>query len=341
MPKDAIDLKLLINKIMKGEIQVDAPLITYLDRDGIRFPVFQDSALNLLLGNEGNGKTKFITECMIQILNQIKYSEGRLWNFKILYVDTERVEPQYAATIKIIYEKSNLFSIDLCERLDLLSVSELSPSDIKGAIDCHLEKYPSQKFIIIIDHILPFVNDMNNVPEADTVERTLKEYIFRGHLIIATIHKPSNGIIKGLGHLGSALQRLASFIIEISVSEDKSGYVLKLIKSRITSIDGRELMLRRDKNGNVDSSITPFITENHVNLKSSFKEETARELLQEFIKNGMTEKKQMMAFLVQKLNLKPKSSGRYTYYDNHMAKFITFCKGGYELTDAGKALINI
>ena len=68
MPKKAIDLVALMEKIAAGEVVADKPLFKICDSVGREFFVFQNSGLNILLGLEGNGKTKFITSCANQFL---------------------------------------------------------------------------------------------------------------------------------------------------------------------------------------------------------------------------------------------------------------------------------
>jgi hypothetical protein len=86
MPKEAINLDILLSRIFKNEIISDTPLIVYKDNIGNDFPVFQSSGLNLLLGFEGNGKTKFITECICRFLDSLDDANSKFFKIKILFV---------------------------------------------------------------------------------------------------------------------------------------------------------------------------------------------------------------------------------------------------------------
>ena len=282
MPKEAIDLDLLYDRIQKGEIIMDKPLINYTDQNNQEFQVFQDSGLNILLGNEGNGKTKFLTQIIIQSLDLIKEGDPRFTGLNILYIDTERPESQYSQSIKHIYEKTKMLRNDISEHLHFLSAMDLECKTIVTSIETHLRKYPNRKFIIILDHVLHLVYDMNNTSEATDIDQFMKRMISQGHIIIGSIHKPATGLSKGLGHIGSALQRLASFILEISNNTDGNGFDVKQIKSRISGKSNKVLSLKIDSNGHIDSEEPPIIKQKQARIEKEDNTEIADEILQDF-----------------------------------------------------------
>ena len=65
MPKEAINIDILLEKVIAGKIVMDRPLVIYRDENGAEFMAFQNSGLNVLLGFEGSGKTKFLTNLII------------------------------------------------------------------------------------------------------------------------------------------------------------------------------------------------------------------------------------------------------------------------------------
>jgi len=340
MPKEAINLDLLLKRILDGEIRMDKPLLILQDVNGLTFPIFQDSGLNILLGNEGHGKTKFLTRFIYQILDLMEQNDPRLRHFKILYIDTERPESQYANSINHIFEKAKFSPDQIFKHLEFISTIDLTSVEMKDALQEHLNNNKETKYLIIIDHILPFVTDMNSINEASDIDIFLKRLISAGHLIIVSTHKPSSGYLKGLGHIGSALQRLASFILEISNNQDGDGFQVKQIKSRVSAKTNNILHLTKDESGNIDSSKTHFIKENERKEEKEQKQELANEILKEFISKGLTTKKQLFEIIQTKASISKKSSSVYKFYDDFLKDFILFENNEFSLTDLGKKMID-
>src|SRR5689334_4981367 len=111
MPKEAVNLPNLIEQLEKGLIEDHKPLLNYVDQNQKVFPVFQNSGLSVIRGHEGSGKTKFLTQVIIDLILQIK--RGELNNYKLVYCDTERPKSQYASTVSHILKKTNLDVIKL------------------------------------------------------------------------------------------------------------------------------------------------------------------------------------------------------------------------------------
>ncbi|NCT94300.1 MAG: hypothetical protein GXC72_07745 [Chitinophagaceae bacterium] len=340
MPKEAINLDLLLCKIIKGNIIMDKPLLKYFDETQQMFSVFQDSGLNILLGNEGHGKTKFLTQCIYRFLDLLKEGDPRFKDWKVLYIDTERPESQYAYSIKHIVDKAQYSPDEIFKKLEFLSVMDLSHIQMKEALHEHIEKNPDQKYLIIIDHILPFVFDMNNIAEASEIDLLLKRLISDGHLIIASIHKPSSGYLKGLGHLGSSLQRLASFILEITNNLEGNGFCIKQIKSRISARTNNILLLPKDEFGYIDTDSKPVISLAPIKSEKEDKSDLAKDILREFVDKGLTTKKQLFDIIRKRNDWTEKSSGVYKFYDDFLKKFISFEDNDSTLTDEGKKMID-
>ena len=326
MPKEAIDLDLLMKRINSGQLEIDQPLLEYRDVNDHRFWAFQNSGLNILLGFEGNGKTKYLTHLMVEVLRRIKAGDKRFKDFILLCVDMERPESQYGYSIKHVIDKSGMGLGDVAQKLHLLAVSDLDELQIKDAIECHLERYPGQKFIIIIDHILPLVIEMNDPGEASRVDLWLKRFIVQGHLIVASIHKPYGGTRKGLGHIGSSVQRLASSILEIHNTEDGRGFGLKLVKSRISPITNTELILFMDDFGYIDLGIQPVISVDLKNPPKKGKPDLADEIFLEFKACPLQTKKQLFEIIARVCEYKDGSSSTNTYYNQFLKDRVRFEK---------------
>jgi hypothetical protein len=337
MPKEAIDLNLLISKIENGEISKDLPLLTYRMSDQRDFLVFQNSGMNLLLGKEGNGKTKFLTKVMIDLLRN---KDGDAFPMeKVIYIDTERPESQYASTIQHILEHCSLSRNDFLKKFEFFSVSELMPGDIKKILKSMLQGETTKKSIIILDHILPLANNFNDVSETTMIDHLLKALIQLDNIIIASIHMPFNGLTKGLGHLGSSLGRLASFTLEIVASDDGSGFTLTRRKSRISPTKGPQLFLRLDSNGNITDEGLEII--NKPGKKTDNEEkEIIQEVLKEFINGSMTTKKQLLSIIQERKQWNSKSSSTYAYFNKHFKELILFNEDGFLFTEQGKEVLN-
>ncbi len=340
MPKEAINLKELLGKIKHGEIVEDKAILEYKDDSYRRFPVFQNSGLNILLGNEGNGKTKFLTQLIFMILNFKKSNKSASLNRKVLYIDTERPESQYAFSIEYIFKNTLMEEKSTIENLHFLSVMELNVRSIKETVDSHLKKNQHENFIIIIDHILPLVNDMNNTNEATEIDQFLKAMIAKGHIIIASIHKPYNGLAKGLGHLGSALQRLASFILEITNSIEGDGFTIKIIKSRISAKTENILFFPKDEHGNIQPNCKPIFKSKPTKAEKENNSEIAKELLKEFIEGEQKTKKQLLSNIIKRMEYTEKSSSANSFYNDYLRPLIEFDKGELLITEDGNKIIN-
>lgn len=340
MPKEAINLDLLLSRILNGEIRMDKPLLILQDDNHLTFPIFQDSGLNILLGNEGHGKTKFLTRFIYQFLDMMEEEDLRFKNFRILYIDTERPESQYANSINHIFEKANFPPNEILKRLEFISTIDLTSAEMKQALQEHLEKNKDIKYVIIIDHILPFVNDMNSINEASDIDIFLKKLISAGHLIIVSTHKPSSGYLKGLGHIGSTLQRLASFILEISNNTEGDGFQVKQIKSRVSARTNNILHLTKDEFGNIDSSRSYTIKESERKDEREQKQELAKEILKDFINKELTTKKQLFEIIQTRASISKKSSSVYKFYDDFLKDYILFENTEFSLTDLGKKIID-
>lgn len=336
MPKDAINLDVLLNRFMSGEIKMDTPLIEFKSIENDIFPVFQDSGLNVLLGSEGNGKTKFLTHCICMFLESIKADVSNFGKMKILYVDTERPESQYAYSINHIFEKTKLTPYEFFGSLDFLSVMDISHSEMINALESHLLKFPNQKYIIVIDHILNMVQDMNSTMESTQIDQFLKKLISNGHILIASIHKPNTGFLKGLGHLGATIQRLASFVIDISNNESGDGFDIKHIKSRISGKNKAILSLTKDQYGNIDNILWPKISNSSSLNKNVF---NRKYILAEFISKGCTSKSEFLELIRIYNDWSPNSSSSNTFFKTHFADLILFKKTGFNLTEAGGNLL--
>lgn len=337
MPKEAINLDLLLNRLENGEIVADSPLFTYRTLDEKDFYVFQNSGLNILLGKEGNGKTKFLTQVMIELLRKISKNQSSI--DKVIYIDTERPESQYAFTIEHLLKNCSMPRSKFLEQFSFFSVSELSPNDIKNVLRAMTDIAPARRSIIILDHILPVANDFNNVSETSSIDHLLKGLIKLGNIIIASIHMPYNGLTKGLGHLGSSIGRQASFILEICNSDDGIGFILTQRKSRISSKNNAKLFLKMDQEGNITNDGLEIINKLD-KIGGTEEKEIVVKILKEFIANSMTTKKQLLSCIQKEKKWKPGSSSAHTFYNRHFKDLLLFDKNDYQITEQGQTILN-
>jgi hypothetical protein len=341
MSKKAIDLLDLLSRIEKQNIRRDEPMMKFIDGTQNEFFAFQDSGLNLLIGHEGNGKTKFLNAAIVRLLSLAKDQNSKYASHKLLYVDTERPESQYAFSVKYIFDNCRLERSEVLDKLCLLAVSDLGPGEIKESISTHLNADSASKYIIIIDHVLPLVADMNNVAEASALDHFLKKILFQGHIFIVTIHKPANGMTKALGHAGSSLQRLSSFTLDICNTDEGDGFKLKIVKSRISAITTKELILKKDDRGDIDLAILPSIIEKGKSVpKKENEKQLAKEILTEFISSGSNSKKQLLELIKLKMGYTEGSSSAHGFYKRNYETLISFVGGEVVLTDEGKSFLD-
>lgn len=336
MPKEAIDLELLLARISKGEIVPNKPMLTYLDQEGKEFFIFQDSGVNMLLGQEGNGKTKFLTHIVIELLRQIKLDQIQI--SEVIYFDTERPESQYAFSVQHVANQCGVPAVELAKIFHFFSVAELRPDEIINTLKKQLvDKGPC---LIVLDHILPLVNDFNKVAEASKIDQLLKEIIFEGHIIISSIHMPYNNLTKGLGHLGSFLQRLASFILEIKNCDNEPAFAITQKKSRISARSNKQLIMKVDSDGNITNENLAIVSTRKAVKSRVSDEDVIKQVLRELVKTKNASKKTLFDLIAKCKRFKRDSSSMNTYYNSHMTDLITFSKDQYILSEKGKEYLN-
>jgi hypothetical protein len=225
---------------------------------------------------------------------------------------------------------------EILNSLEFLSVMDISHTEIIGAIDDHLNRCANQKYLIIIDHILNMVLDMNSTSESTQMDQFLKKLISKKNILIVSIHKPNTGYLKGLGHIGATLQRLASFILDISNNESGDGFEIKQIKSRISAKNKCVLSLTKDQYGNIDMYETPKIA---IPTVISKKVINHKKILAEFIVKGSKFKKELLELIRINNEWEIGSSSIYTCFNNHFNDLISFDKTGYILSETAINLL--
>jgi hypothetical protein len=332
-----------------GKIKKDEPLLSYRDeKNDLVFGVFQDSGLNLLIAPAGNGKTKYLTHVMVQLLSLMAIDNSKWTSHKILYVDTERPRSQYAFSVNHIFSNTKMPLGPFAEKFHLISANDLKPAGIIESLNEFFAVHRGQKFVIFIDHILPLVEDMNNTVESTNLELLVKRLLSDGHLVIASIHNPYGNLSKGIGHIGSSLQRLASNAVEIVNQDTGDGFKLKQNKSRISALSGKELLLFMDSEGYIDLGIPleirdgPAKSPKDANAQDEAQlEEDIKGIVGTFSRCYDKGKKTLLSIIASVRGFSPTSSSSNSFYKKHLAIYIDFSEdgGNGKVTPEGKTLL--
>lgn len=336
MPNKSVDVLSILKRLQAQEIMRDQPLIVYTREDGDEFTIFQSSGLNLLTGQEGNGKTKFLSLVALEILCQFSEPSSPLSGYKILYVDTERAECQFAFTIGNIFEGSEYDELGFANRFHFLSVLDLKPNEIRDSILSHLKQYHDHRFVIFVDPIIPLVHDMNSVIEASEIDSFIKSLICQSHLVVASIHKPA-GADRALGQIGSTLQRFSSSIVDISNCKERSGFNIKVVKSRISALSKLDFFIPKDVNGDIDlGSITT--AQDQYSPEDPDKIKLAKSAFELFLHSRTRSKKVLLKLIRKAFKMKDQSSNAYRVFKRYLSRFVHFNKDEAILTDEGKQI---
>jgi hypothetical protein len=219
--------------------------------------VFKNSIL-LIQGKSGVHKSRLASSLASLLVS--KDNEKSLLGFRngsatkniVIYCDTERnIKNQLPKVIQQIALDADLDYDSLKENfliLPLMNIKRNLRSSVMGLQFQEIKKMVNEKahFVVVLDIVSDLTSDFNNVTDTlvlvDDINLAINTFDVT---FIIVIHENPGSADKARGHLGTEFTNKASTTFQISESDVKEVYKLKMLKSRVTKIYD-ELLLKFD-----------------------------------------------------------------------------------------------
>ena len=132
---------------------------------------------------------------------------------RVLWVDTERIENDLFKSADRLKSRCGLDSSDISGVVDFFSFAELSAEQSINELSLLTDLVGYD--IVLIDGILDFCDDINNLEKATTLVKQLRAIAVKHKIaMVVTIH-PNKGTNVIAGHLGAMLYRFSRAVIYI------------------------------------------------------------------------------------------------------------------------------
>ncbi|MEO7046828.1 MAG: hypothetical protein ABI091_16110 [Ferruginibacter sp.] len=244
-------------KLVSEELKEPEPLLSYRGN-----PVIFKNSIVLIQGKTGVHKSRLTSSLTTLLISDD--IEKSLLGFKnvsphknfVIYCDTERnISFQLPAVIKQIVTDSNLSIEQVKENFQILPLTNTNRS-VRTRImgkqfeEIKINKNKGKHIVVILDIVTDFIADFNSVGDTlsltDLINQAINTYDVTFFIVI---HENPNGNDKARGHLGTELSNKASTTFQMSESEIKDVFKVKMLKSRSTK-KYDELLLKFDSTVN-------------------------------------------------------------------------------------------
>jgi hypothetical protein len=132
---------------------------------------------------------------------------------RVLWVDTERTPNDLLKSVKRLKNRCNVNSSDLDGVLDFFSFAELSAEQSINELSFLTDLVGYD--IVLIDGILDFCPDINNIEKATTLVKQLRAIAVKHNIAVVTTIHPNKGTDVIAGHLGAMLYRFSRAVVYI------------------------------------------------------------------------------------------------------------------------------
>ena len=192
--------------------------------------VLTSNSLCLIKGEVGSGKSRLVMNIMVGLSGitedlNLEYSpcpEGK----HVIYLSTE-MSPYHLQ--KRLLKVLSVTGDDYENKLKFFDINGVT--DIKTEVKNILNKYPP--YVIIIDQIGDFVQDINDVKSCKNLSMYLNQIIreYQTSIIVIMHQNEDSGInTKARGHLGSELEQKS--VCSIAIANTVKGFKIKTTKMR-------------------------------------------------------------------------------------------------------------
>lgn len=200
--------------LISPEIEVPKPIpILSVRQNGGIIDIFTEENISMIQGQAKAKKSFFIKSICEGILKGNNKLHSTYQRNEIAIIDTEQSTYHcYKAvqSIKYLTGKS----------INYFSVAELNSKEKMHLVENFLERNPECGFLIL-DNIVHFVNNFNDVEESSVVTQWLVKIkkLYNVH-ICTVLHENAGESGKARGHLGTNLKNLCESIIKIEVDKN-------------------------------------------------------------------------------------------------------------------------
>lgn len=192
--------------------------ILCIKQDGYHIPFMSEDNISILFGPAKARKSGLIKSMCQAILNGSNEKMFSTYQSKkIAVIDTEQSQHDSHDAVKGIYYMTGA-------DIDYYSVLTLTKDQKKQLVEQHLKQNPDCR-MLIIDNIVHFVKDFNNVAESGEITQWLLKLKseYKTHILVVIHENPSgtyNQSLKPRGNLGTNLMNLCETAIRIQKDPD-------------------------------------------------------------------------------------------------------------------------
>lgn len=223
----------------ESELQEPEVLLNYLGK-----PVCFKNNIVLIQGKTGCHKSRLATALVSLLvsnnpqLNLLGFTQAIEESPVVLYMDTERnINYQLPVVIRQLLSDSGLDKNSLKSRFKLLPLANVQRNfrtRVMGKQFSVLNKSTKQHYVIVLDIVSDFISNFNDIIASMDFIDMINTASNMFDLTFMVILHENPGAEKARGHLGTELSNKASTIFQISQTESKDIFQLKILKSRST-----------------------------------------------------------------------------------------------------------
>ena len=227
----------ILDFVKSTKFDVNAPIIEepaclFVEIDGKKYKTGGFGMLGAIVGKQKSGKSTatgaVIASAFCDGEKKLNFSL-KLDGKKIQYYDTEQSGFHYQKSQSLIYKMAGK-----TQNISFYSAYHLRRLTKKDRLEAirHLIYEEENLGVVIIDGIVDIVEDFNDLKESQRVVDLMLKWADEKNVMILTIlHLNKDGV--GIrGHLGTALQNKADFIIEVKNDKEAAEFKISSRESR-------------------------------------------------------------------------------------------------------------
>lgn len=222
-----------------SELQEPEAILNYLGN-----PVCFKNNIVLIQGQTGCHKSRLAASLVSLIvsnnpqLNLLGFTKASEESPTVLYVDTERnINYQLPVAIRQLLIDSGLDKNSLKSRFKLLPLTNIQRHHrtlVMGKQFSTLNKCAKQHYVIVLDIVSDFISNFNDIIASMEFIDMMNNALNMFDLTFIVILHENPGGEKARGHLGTELSNKSSTIFQISQTDSKDIFRLRILKSRST-----------------------------------------------------------------------------------------------------------
>jgi len=228
------------------EIEKPTPILSII-QNGRNIDIFTEENISMIQGQAKSRKSTLIKSICQGILQGNNKMQSTYHRNRIAIFDTEQSTYHCYRAVRTIKYLTNV-------DIDYFSIAELDSKKKCIIVENYLKKNSECGFMIL-DNIVHFVNNFNDVDEASEITTWLVKMKKKYNVHICNIlHENSGDAGKARGHLGTNLKNLCESIIKIEIDKnDRSRSIVSAHAMRGEEFD--KFCIEMDNQG------TPYLSD--------------------------------------------------------------------------------